>query len=263
MDNDLKDRVLLPVKVARRLRQQCEQDAIFLASQNICDYSLLLCVHRKIARVPGVTATTSSSSTSDTIISPPTNNNRTTIQAELMEGPASWQLGIIDWWTTWNYSKKLEHHFKTKMLCLNDRDENGFYGISACAPQTYSQRFVHRVAYQLFPDLTHLVDIVLSSQPDLAITTLDLSECSSVAQVRELVERAIGESLQGNGVNLWLEFDFDGNHHQKLSLNNETNEFFQMMKLDADRKKLIIEKNPSTNNTMSSYGTLRTLKKSS
>lgn len=45
-DNDLKYKILLPIEVARKARRQLRQDAAFLCSIGIMDYSLLVGVHK-------------------------------------------------------------------------------------------------------------------------------------------------------------------------------------------------------------------------
>jgi hypothetical protein len=72
------------------------------------------------------------------------------IRADVVEGPGSYYIGIIDVLQRWNWKKRLERWFKVYFKLL-DRE-----GISAVSPSYYANRFWRRVVLDTFEGLNDL-----------------------------------------------------------------------------------------------------------
>lgn len=177
-DNDLKYKILLPIEVARKARRQLRQDAAFLCSIGIMDYSLLVGVHKsqfdlKDEDDDATTAVRQSSASVNTIrsddkltttvpfapaqsegvillakkrgtvtdtsvITNPAYGSKKLYASKVM-GPDVYLMGIIDFQQEWNFHKKLERFLK---VVIKGEDA---LGLSAIEPNQYYTRFVGKI----------------------------------------------------------------------------------------------------------------------
>jgi len=157
-DNDLMYKLNLRPALAAELAGQLRADADFLASQGLMDYSLLVGVTRRrfdlqhaqprtpAAQQPplmplGVAAAAvgHASGSADPLAQPllsPDDGSR--YEAEFVDGPAVYYLGIIDVLQRWDLGKKKE--YVAKLLLGKNR-----HGISCVPPLEYAERFKRRV----------------------------------------------------------------------------------------------------------------------
>ena len=75
---------------------------------------------------------------------------RTGLNAEIVEAPGTYYIGIIDALQEWNWSKKLERFYKVRIL---GQDPNG---LSAIEPRRYQSRFMQRAVVDVFDGLDQL-----------------------------------------------------------------------------------------------------------
>ena len=116
---------------------------------------------------------------------------RRLVRARLMDGPAGWRFGIVDWFTEYDFNKQCEYFYKVWLLCNIDRDEDGFVGVSAVDPEQYRARFLKRVVQVVFRDLSNVVQLFRGDRPDFAVGTLDVSGVQDLPELRKLVSRTL------------------------------------------------------------------------
>lgn len=122
--------------VGRELARQLEQDAVFLASKNLMDYSLLVgVVHAHYDVEPDPNADPED---------PYARNVTGGLTAARVVGPAVFYVGIIDILQAWNFSKQLERYAKVIFRCADGR------GLSAVPTAEYKRRFMERAVYDVF-----------------------------------------------------------------------------------------------------------------
>ncbi|MCL4417737.1 MAG: phosphatidylinositol phosphate kinase family protein [Actinobacteria bacterium] len=81
------------------------------------------------------------------------------IKAQVVEGPGSYYIGIIDILQEWNWSKFIERWTKIVLKC-NDSD-----GLSAVPPENYSERFWKRCVIDVFEGIDIYNDDLFSDNP--------------------------------------------------------------------------------------------------
>ena len=174
-DSDLQYKFMLPREAVQHLREQMQNDACFLATNNLMDYSLLVGVKRRRFHVQRKGSPSSSQMSFDSIEGSEYGNsslaNRDSmgysqfphkrsfhstpnisqgqsggIGAAIVEGPEEYWFTIIDVLQEWNLSKQIESVAK-QILQRVDAD-----GISAVPADVYCNRFLERVAYDAFDD---------------------------------------------------------------------------------------------------------------
>lgn len=150
-DNDLKYKIQLPKAVARKLMTQLENDANFLYSVGVMDYSLLVGVHNTHYDVRGGDSLSNSSNSSASNASQllaAAGSTSVTFSGDVISkrlevsrvvGPDTYIMGIIDFQQKWNLNKKMERFFKVQI-----KGEDS-YGLSAIAPDIYRDRFINHV----------------------------------------------------------------------------------------------------------------------
>lgn len=107
-----------------RINQVLGQDAKFLGQMGLMDYSLLLVVEERTAK--GIKATR-------TLEDPATCHNKILSQDKKL----IYHIGVIDYLQNWNYVKRIENLYKTRIL---QRDP---YQIAAIEPKKYARRFTN------------------------------------------------------------------------------------------------------------------------
>jgi len=172
-DSDLNFKVRLDPEIRSQFVQTCQEDANFLASINIMDYSLLLGVHNTehVITRKGLSHHQSVASTwqsTDTLmmtdeyvgtneeksavslkpLSRPTSNEELTfvtafhkeqdggLNANIIEGPGMFFMGIIDILQEYNKQKKIERLFK---VWVRRKDSKG---LSVQPADVYAERFI-------------------------------------------------------------------------------------------------------------------------
>lgn len=173
-DSDLQYKFMLPKPAVLHLRTNMENDARFLASNNLMDYSLLVGVKKRrfavqrgneriAKRGSSPHERSKSNSTEGAAESslsgsePPLTSESNVpldelrgetggIGAAIVEGPEEYWFAIIDVLQEWNLSKQMESVTK-QVLKGADPD-----GISAVPADIYCERFLERVAFDTFDD---------------------------------------------------------------------------------------------------------------
>jgi hypothetical protein len=168
-DNDIQQKITLIPSVAKSLASQIANDIIFLKSQGLMDYSLLVGVKRQRFEVikENLDAASSSSNRRETFHgtrgsvvidtgasalasiaidekNPFQKHEDGGVRAAIVEGPGTFYFGIIDVLQEWNLKKKIERYFKVYVLGV-DAD-----GLSAIEPETYASRFFHGAVIDFF-----------------------------------------------------------------------------------------------------------------
>ena len=188
-DNDFRERVLGSAVQITELRERIKKDVDFLASCGVMDYSLLLCVRRRVMHL------TAAHGESEWFPS------HRLLLAALIEGPSAFQFGIIDWFTQYDNSKRLEKFIKVNLLCRWERDIDGYLGVSAVDPAEYRDRFMARVINVVFPLLYDVVQLVDTARDEFAgdaalvCTTLDVSGVDSFPRLCQFVSQSSGTPL--------------------------------------------------------------------
>jgi len=162
-DNDLRERILLPPDVRRTLLAQLKQDATYLHSVGVMDYSLLIGVHYTKYSVSTEDAVESDEenvipskheiAASFSNLDPEETNALNQLQycvpleVGRVVGPDCYYIGIIDFQQKWTWSKVMERWFK---ILMSGKDPDG---LSAIETNTYFHRFCEKME-----DLFHLPD---------------------------------------------------------------------------------------------------------
>jgi len=163
MDIDFKRKLNLPPKIKELFIQQISSDSKFLQSLGLIDYSLLIGIHKIDTEKTGITGFKASVPTKhpfddrskspfgDDDIDPFDGHIQTPSFSDIIDqskfhnyqggvlsedGTEIYYLGIIDFLTSYNYSKKQERFLKTKILRKDKK------GVSVQNPAKYSDRFV-------------------------------------------------------------------------------------------------------------------------
>jgi len=193
-DNDFQaGRVLLPLNLCLAYKEQLARDTQWLADHGIMDYSLLLGVRSRIVvQIPPYAGGSASArreagssrrhhSTSVDIRAPSTLSVATSalrtgsgFPAALLQAPAYYHLGLIDYLQTYTWAKRAERFLKVHLLRKTDCDANGVSGLSAVSPREYRNRFMRRVVNELFVELRDLVQVVRRAD-NAPITTLNVA----------------------------------------------------------------------------------------
>ena len=150
-DEDLTKSLLLENKLAFATWKQLENDTTFLSGVNIMDYSLLLgvCYQKvKIERKRVIQDERIIDLEEDEEIKQDEDGNYIKskqdvvyeiLDAEVVEGPGKYCIGIIDMLQEWDLNKKTERFIKAYLRC---KDKNG---ISCVPPVQYKERFLEKM----------------------------------------------------------------------------------------------------------------------
>ena len=152
-DEDLHRNLQLDPITSNTIHTQLKKDTAFLQKQNIMDYSLLLGIsYQQIDNKYNIRRGGGSSSNKRAYfidenaeqeynnklsLDEPTDNY--TVKANIVEGPGTYYIGIIDMLQKWNTNKKLERAIKVYLRCKNKA------GISCVEPVFYRKRFLKKM----------------------------------------------------------------------------------------------------------------------
>lgn len=137
LDNDMHRRLLLQPHQANEIFRQLCLDAMFLMSHNIMDYSLLIGVHHcREQQHP-------TQHCGGRRVLEPNRNRSTQARAIELEGPGVFYFALIDCLQAWNWGKRIESMFKSKVMLLDP------VGISAVPPLVYCERFISMLCWRL------------------------------------------------------------------------------------------------------------------
>jgi hypothetical protein len=204
-DNDFQlGKVLMPLRLSRSYREQVARDANWLAAHGMMDYSLLVGVRHRLLRLADEHVAAQAGAPERAL---QRLRNGEGVPAVLLNAPALYHLGIIDFLTRYDLAKRLERFAKVWLLCKNDKDRDGFSGVSACDPWQYRDRFLRRVLDETVVDLGDLVQVV--RQGDLApIAVFDVSGAQTLA---DLVAMVVDAEPSARNLRFALEEDSQGN----------------------------------------------------
>jgi hypothetical protein len=133
-DMDLSRKFRIGSQQTASLLTQLQEDVTFFSRINIMDYSLLVGIHDCTTSCVHEAA---SESETDSSSSPSLGGLRGI--GESPNSTAFYYFGIIDILQLYNLQKKVEHHFKSKVLCMDA------HGISAVNSQEFAARFLERI----------------------------------------------------------------------------------------------------------------------
>merc|ERR1740123_1132528 len=133
---------------------QLQRDTLFLSELNIMDYSLLLgvsyeqinkdrergggAVHQKRASQPFQFQIDENLAVEHEAVDVEHDNYM--VNANIVEGPGTYYIGIIDMLQKWNTQKKMEKYLKVYLRCRNEA------GISCVEPVFYRKRFLKKMS---------------------------------------------------------------------------------------------------------------------
>ena len=151
-DNDLVFKLRLGGDTAAQLSHQLRADADFLEAMRVMDYSLLVGVHNRRFRVDAAAAggaidddePPGTAAAGATAPVPFFRADGGGLNAQVIEGPGTYYLGIIDILQDWSFIKKVERALKRFLLCHDAG------GISVMPPSDYADRFRRRVIEAIF-----------------------------------------------------------------------------------------------------------------
>merc|ERR1712228_29831 len=130
-DEDLHRNLQLDLITSSNIHKQLEQDTMFLQQQQIMDYSLLLGVSYQQINVERTPIKLRHPQTES--------SDNYKVNANIVEGPGIYYIGIIDMLQKWDSSKKAERFLKTYFRCKNKA------GISCVEPVFYRKRFLKKM----------------------------------------------------------------------------------------------------------------------
>lgn len=253
-DNDIQQRITLIPSVAKALATQIAKDILFLKSQGLMDYSLLVGVKRQRFEVIKENFDPSSSMLpNDSVLgirgsvivdSAAFNLPRSStisssvgdednpfqklddggIRAAVVEGPGTFYFGIIDVLQEWNTSKKIERFFKVNVLGV-DPD-----GLSAIEPEVYASRFYQGAVIDFFDgidedvtcDGNNLMQLACSTSLNAARQMYHRSRRETAAYLSNLndEEQALSTEAKSPSSPSANSADHDGNGHDLRHSNN-------------------------------------------
>ena len=182
-DNDLKRFIILNRKNQSQILEQLDRDAKFLEDHEIMDYSLLLGIyHMKICTASNASKASyvtddedderddekydSSKGRNEPRIrlghfaqSDESHNTYAGgVQAQVIEGPGIYYMGIIDALQKYTWKKKLETKFK-KYIQRADGD-----GISCVDPKKYRERFMNYMRSIIINDISYFHELNIANK---------------------------------------------------------------------------------------------------
>lgn len=132
-DSDLHEKFQIPADFGFQLAVDLDEDARFLCSKGLMDYSLLV----------GVSLGTAGS-TPPPDVQADNQAGRSVIPAAVIQGPQQFYIGIIDILQEWNWDKRMESWAKQLFKCADP------HGISAVHHDEYYRRFMERAVCKNF-----------------------------------------------------------------------------------------------------------------
>ncbi|ETN98209.1 hypothetical protein RFI_39306 [Reticulomyxa filosa] len=146
-DMDLTRYVVLAKPIREKILDQLESDSLFLRDLGVMDYSLLLGIyyirmlkHRTKDPINFLNRPNSKQQKkANQGFKEPEhllNEFNGGVQAQIIEGPGIYYIGMIDILQKWNFSKKIEHFLKCWIL------RNPADGVSCVEPYFYQHRFM-------------------------------------------------------------------------------------------------------------------------
>lgn len=178
-DNDLREKILLDAGAAAKLRETLKQDAGFLRSLNVMDYSLVIGVHRTIYDVKDIVhedITTvgveagrrTSSSFGSELDNQHIQHFQKPSKVTTVRGPDCYYMGILDFQQEWTMDKMIERALKVFTYGLKQKD-----GISAVDPDYYFDRFCDKIDELFLTESEYLMEELTTSMEEILDTDED------------------------------------------------------------------------------------------